>query len=296
MPPREAEFGEDDERDFETETAPEPQRVRIKLPSPEPTVPREPEPPSDEAPADVPTTEPPASSLDPVSTQPPAPPFTGRPQPAGPGQFPPARSPFGPAPSESPEPVVGVEREGPHTGILMLAINVLIVLIVVVVVLMPRNGKTSAGASDGGTEPAVPAVPDWPSIPEPDVTPVVSEEASAEVEKVVTSLLGLLARNDLLGAVRWIVPTEEVPREVADRLAPLTVGLKGRTNVAWRLLAPMSATPEGLSVVVRVGGGEGRRLELDFQDTSLGWRVARLQWSGATNEVPVELDFSEPSP
>ncbi|MCP5521235.1 MAG: hypothetical protein H7A46_06770 [Verrucomicrobiales bacterium] len=222
-------------------------------------------------------------------------PFAPRPESTSATRTPPAPSPFGPVPSAGPKPAATPEREGPHTGVLMLAINVLIVLIVVAVVLIPRNGKGPSGPPDAALDSAKPTVPDWPSIPEPDATPVVPGDAAARVEQAINGLLGSLARNDLLGAARWIVPTATL-REVTNRLASLTVGGEGGTNVAWRLLAPISASPGGLAVVVRVGGQAGHRLELDFQNTSVGWRVGRLQWSGTTNEPPVNVDFVNPLP
>lgn len=235
----------------------------------------------------------------PVSTSPPHPvplsPFAPRSETPGAGWRPPAASPFGPARAAGEKRPAAQEREGPHTGVLMLAVNVLIILIVVAVVLIPRNGKSRPSSPNADADAVVPTVPDWPSIPEPDAAPVVPEDAPAKVEQVITSLLTALARNDLPGAARWIVLTADVS-EVTNGLAPLAAGLEGGTNVAWRLLAPLSATPEGLSVVLRVGGSAGHRLELGFQNTMLGWRVARLQWSGATNEAPVNLDFGEPAP
>lgn len=185
------------------------------------------------------------------------------------------------------------DREGPHTGVLMLAINVLIVLIVIAVVLIPRDGKAPAASPNMAPGPSVPNVPEWPSLPEANSPAIVPAGASERVEEAVGSLLNSLARRDLLGAARWIVPTMSVG-EVTNRLASLTTGLPTATNTAWRLAAPLTANPEGLTVVVRVGSRDAQRVELDFRETSVGWRVARLQWTGPTNATPVNLDFTGP--
>lgn len=241
-----------------------------------------------------PAFQPPPSPPSPAEGPMGASPFTRRPDAPPPGPTQPSQSPFSTRPQETKKKATVTDREGPHTGVLMLAVNALIILIVVAVVLIPRNGKAPATSPNLASGPSMPNVPEWPTVPEQDATSVVSDEAKERVQEAISSLLASLARNDLLGAARWIVPSVPL-NEVTNRLAPLTSGLAGTSNRTWRLDAPLTASAEGLGVAVRASGEPGHRVEFDFRDTSVGWRVARLQWSGPTSAAPLELDFAGPA-
>lgn len=204
-------------------------------------------------------------------------------------------SPFAPpAPTESSR--TGDERQGPHTGVFILAANALVILIVGVVLLLPKGKEAPEEGGGGPARNRPPAVPAWTPLTPSE--PTLAPAAAGQMQTAVAGFVAALGRGDLLGAARWVTPAAAL-ETVTNDLAGISMAFQGSTTNDWQWSAPVHTTNRHYSITIKpreaAGDGEAR---VGLQEAPVGWRIVSVALtppSSATNARPVRVSFLAPS-
>lgn len=207
----------------------------------------------------------------------------------------PGSSPFAPPPAAE-APRAAVERSGPHTGVLILAANALVILIVAVVLMLPKRPSDLEATGEGRGQQRPTGLPAWTPIApaEPTLEPVAVQQMQAAVGGFVTAL----GRADLLGAARWVTPTVSL-ETVTNELAAIVMAFEGSTTNDWRWSDPARTTNAIYAITIKPSdpGGDGQA-RIELREVPVGWRVVAIKLTppaGATNATSVNVSFLSPS-
>ncbi len=188
----------------------------------------------------------------------------------------------------------GPKQSGPHTMVLIAAVNAIVILIVAVMLLLPRDGGAGSGRHSANLRDRPPGLPTWSLEPTPSVE--LSPQQLAEMRQTVNSFVSALGRGDLLAAARLVTPATSV-EAVTNGLARVMPPFRGSTTNDWKQLEPTASTNSEYLIEVRPTDSDASgTAELGFHEAPIGWRIVMINLNpptDSTNVAPVRVTFGQ---